>query len=157
MNISDKVLITALRADGKAYRWWNADIKQITSDCIVTRMSMGERVYEPNTEWLTMVHTQTFYWNNKPYNLTESYSSAGEPMDLYMNISSPIIVKQSELLYYDYELDVLKQGDHISILDEDEFKIAIREYKYNDDFIKECYKNVKEAVEVLRNWLWMGI
>lgn len=81
---------------------------------------------------MTAHFIRAYYWFDRPYNLLEVYRPHGELEEIYVHVASPMVVKNGEILYTDYELDVVKPaGDVATIVDEDEFVEATARYGYS--------------------------
>ncbi len=153
--MKDIIHIKARKSDGTVYRWWDAEIEEKSDTHLIARQRSGETVFEPENSWVSGINIRFYYWKDRHYNLMEIYSDTGEPLELYVNIASPMELKGRELSYYDYELDVIKKIDGEAILvDEDEFSQAIKDFKYSQDFIQACYKSAEDAIDLVNRWSW---
>jgi hypothetical protein len=78
--------------------------------------------------------------------------------EIYVNISSPVEIKDSEIRFTDYELDVSRNPPHAArIVDEDEFLEAVSRYGYSEDFQQACYQVAREAIQVATGWVAEGM
>lgn len=71
------VRITAMRAHGCPYRWWDALLERSTAAEFVTFVEAGSSIYQPDQTWNSRVHGRSFYWAERPFNVTESYTEDG--------------------------------------------------------------------------------
>jgi len=158
MRPGEVIVVTARKADGTPYRWWEAEVESLGTNYVITRLEPGQVISEPNRTWVTKVYSRTFYWHDHLFNLTETYLRPGMPERLYVNIASPFEVRGSNLNYKDYELDVVKNyGSPAYVLDEDEFAAAVTRYGLEGRLVDECRRAVEEAQKVVNNWRWQGL
>jgi uncharacterized protein len=147
--------ITALKADGHAYRWWDAEVVESTPACTITINRVGDWIYQPTGDWQGKYHTRNYYWPDKPYNLMELYHADGTRVGVYVHIASKPEIDGDEMRYYDYELDVMKfVGQPARVEDEDEFFEAARKYGYTPEFQAECRRALAEALQLVESWSW---
>ncbi|MGE5673851.1 MAG: DUF402 domain-containing protein [Mycobacterium leprae] len=158
MEAKESIRITALRADGTPYRWWDALVEQVSPERIVTYMRFGEWAHEPDGGWPAKHHYRFYYWPDRPFNLVECFTAAGDPAHLYVHIASPFTVVAGGLQYHDYELDVVKRiGQVPEVRDQDEFKAAAVRYGYSSSFQSECWSAVRQAQELVSRWVWSAL
>jgi len=74
------------------------------------------------------------------------------------DIASPARLQGKEIIYTDYELDVVKRaGEPVAIEDEDEFREAAILYGYSDAFQDECRRLVDRVREIVDDWIPIGL
>lgn len=145
--------VRALKADGKAYRWWRATVSDITDDKVVLVTLPGTRVGGTERSWTTNHPVRTTYWYQRPYNLVESYRPDGSLRQLYVHIASKPHWRGRELVYTDHELDVVKRGDEPPrVVDVHEFNVAAEKYHYSPALQRRCWRAVDEALELIGWW-----
>ncbi|MDF2630057.1 MAG: hypothetical protein K0R39_3888 [Symbiobacteriaceae bacterium] len=150
-----QVQITARRFDGTPYRWWEARVEKVTSDCVVTYVPAGGLLHQPGGDWQSPVSVRTFYWADRHYNLCECYAASDEGSSLYVHIASPPQFATGVIDYRDFELDVSKfVGKPAVVLDEDEFEAAAVKYGYSQAFQADCRSAVAEALSLVDRWIW---
>lgn len=149
------IQIKALRYDGTPYRWWEARVERVTSDCIVTYAPVGCVLHQPNGSWQSSVAVRGFYWTDRPYNLLEYYSATKEKSGLYANVASPAQLVPGGIQYCDYELDVDRRvGQAAKVLDEEEFEEAAIKYGYSPEFKADCRRVSEEVLRLVDAWIW---
>lgn len=149
----DRIIVRALKATGKAYRWWPARVESIHPDRIVTVMHPGTRVSEIESRWSARYIVRTTYWYDRPYNLVESYEPDGRLRQLYIHIASPAWWYQGDLLYTDHELDVvMRPSEAPRVLDVKEFEQAAERYHYSPEFQAQAWEAVDEALDLIGSW-----
>jgi protein associated with RNAse G/E len=157
MQAGDTVNIRALKSDGSCYRHWEATVESITDDGLVTLNRPGDEVRGPAGGWAMRLATRTFYWFERPYNLHEMYFPDGRLKQIYIHIASPARLCGRDLVYTDYELDVVKRpGQALLVRDEEEFREACSEYGYSNEFQCSCREAVDEALRLADRWHAVG-
>ena len=157
-RVGDVVTCRAYKSDATNYRWWQATIEAVVGSEIVALAAPPRIVHQPSGDWHSRTYARQFFWLDKPYNLIEFYEAGGSLIDLYINIGSPVLIKNNELHYTDFELDVAcVPGEEPRILDEDEFTTAAGTFGYSAEFQARCYEVTREAVELARRWQPRGI
>ncbi len=148
----EPIRVRALRADGRAYRWWQDRIEAIDAEQVVAVWLPGRVVHGPRG-WVSAYAGRQFYWFRRPFNLAEIYRTDGTLLEIYVHIASPARLRGRQLVYTDHELDVVcKPGSPPELFDEDEFAEAAQRYGYSAEFQAACYRAVAEAVELVRGW-----
>lgn len=154
MQPGEQITVTAMRADGTPYRWCAATVLSVTPDEVVVYTPPGTWMHEPGGKgWPFKLGGYSYYWKDRPYNLSECYTEAGEFALLYIHIASPPGISAGEIRYHDYELDVIRRpGEQPQVLDEDEFAAAIVTYGYTPAFQESCREAVAEALDLIERW-----
>jgi protein associated with RNAse G/E len=157
MRVGEIIRIRALKSDGSCYRHWYAKVESITDEGVVTISRPGDEVGGPAGGWEMKHTTRNFYWFAKPYNLAEVYHTDGRLKQIYIHIASPVCACDGDLIYTDYELDVVKRpGEGLCVRDEDEFASACAAYGYSHEFQCSCRDAVNEAMQVAACWRVSG-
>lgn len=148
------LLVRAFKADGTCYRWWPATVAASSAAGIVMLSQIGHTVWDLNGSWQARHEVQTYYWFDRPYNLLEVYAAeGGNLLEIYVNVSSPARLKDGELHFNDYELDVTRTpGQPARVVDEDEFAEAARAFNYPEGFQRLCYDVAQRAVVLADRW-----
>ena len=155
--MTEQIRITALKADGKAYRWWDAYVEERSPEQMVVMTPPGQWLYQTAGDIQGRHYLRTFYWPDRWYNLVEMYFADGSPRMLYIHIASPAVFTPQGIEYCDYELDVLQYvGEPAKVVDEDEFEEAARLYGYTPEFQAQCRRAVAEALDLIGRWEWKG-
>lgn len=153
LQVGERVEVRALHADGRPYRWWDAVVESVHLDRFVTWNWAGHRVEGPHGGWVSQGSIRAVYWLDRPYNLLEVYSGAGDLEEIYINVASPPMVRGRQVSFVDHELDVtLRPGGQPRLLDEDEFEEAAARFSYTPDFQAACRRAAAEALEVAARW-----
>jgi protein associated with RNAse G/E len=154
MQVGERVQVRAHKSDGTCYRWWFATVEAVETDKVVLITPVGHRVEDIGGGWASEHAIRTHYWLDRWYSLMEVYASGGRLDQIYVNISSPVAIGDSQLRFTDYELDVSrKPPQKARIVDEEEFLEAVSKYGYSKEFQQACYQVVREAVQVANSWL----
>ena len=157
MQPGDHIQITARRADGTPYRWWEAVVEEVSSEYVVTRAAPGQWVHQPDGGWPGRFHVRTWFWPARDYNLSEVYHPDWTREELYVHIASPPEFIPGGLRYHDRELDVVKKPGAVpEVADEDEFAAAAQRYGYSAAFQAACRAAVAEALALVERWQWRG-
>lgn len=140
------------------YRWWSTTVASVSDDLIITVARPGNPVYDQRKgDWQTQSFIRAHYWLGRCYNLLEVYADNGELGEIYLHIASPVLYKNGELIYTDYELDVVKRaGQTAVIVDQEEFAEAAVRYGYSPEFQAHCWRVAQEAVQVADTWVAQG-
>lgn len=147
------IRMTALKADGHAYRWMQVTVERVEPDYVVLFSPIGTFCDGPKGGWKAPYVGRIHLWTNRPFNLSEIYYADGKLLELYVNIASPAEFLPNEIRYIDYELDVVKKpGQPPKIEDEREFQEAIPRYGYTEDLQKACYQAVQEVLKLVETW-----
>jgi protein associated with RNAse G/E len=121
----------------------------VEPDRLVLITPVGHRVDGVSGAWASEHAIRAFYWLVKWYRLLEVYAPDGDWVEIYVDIGSPPELRDSELTFIDYELDVSRELPHPArIVDEDEFLEAASRYGYSVEFRQTCYEVAGEALEL---------
>lgn len=159
MQVDDRIRVKAYKADGTCYRWWGGTVEAVEADGVVVVTPAGREVQEVDGAcWVLRDAIRAFYWVDRRYNLLEVYRPDGEPIEIYVNVSSPVEIGISELSFTDYELDVIRELPHKArIVDQEEFRNAASKFGYSEEFQQTCYRAAREAVAVANRWMTRGM
>jgi len=153
MKAGDKIILRAYKSDGTCYRWHDSYVEKIQENCVIIVGGPGRRIHQPDGGFVAEYTIRSYLWLDKPISLLELFDEAGELLELYANINSPVVVAENEVSYTDYELDVvLKPGHSAVIVDEDEFDDAIVKFGYSKAFQQQCYQVALDAVDLVEGW-----
>jgi len=89
--------------------------------------------------------------------LLEVSSADGLPIEIYLNVASPMQLDSNLLQYTDYELDVvrdLEKAHEPRVVDHDEFEEARLIYGYSDELVKRCTAVSQAAITLVENWVF---
>ncbi len=149
--------IRAYKSDGTCYRWWQATLKAVELGRIIVVSPVGQRVEGVGGGWTSEHVIRAYYWLDRWYSLLEVYTPAGQLVEIYVNIGSPVEIAGLEMRFTDYELDVsLEPPQAARIVDEDEFQEAVTRYGYSPAFQQACYAAAHEALAVANGWVARG-
>jgi protein associated with RNAse G/E len=152
MQAGDVVEVRALKADGQAYRWWRTTVEQVEPDYVVTFSPVGNVVEGTDRGWITSHRIRTHYWTTQPYNLLEVYGDEGLT-EVYIHVASPAVFGENQIIYTDYELDVVKYpGAPPFVDDEEEFAASVVHYGYTAEFQAACRRRAKELLDLAVAW-----
>lgn len=156
--VGDALTVRANKADTTNYRWWQTTVESVSENEIVTFTPPGHKVEQPAGGWVSRYTIRAFYWLDKFYNLLEVYEEDGSLVEIYIHIASPVNIRNNEIHYTDFELDVVRMsGRETEVLDEDEFAEATKTFGYSAEFQAHCNAVTREAVELARTWQPRGI
>lgn len=158
MNIGDNIQVRSYKADGTCYRHWCATVETVEPDMLVVVTPVGHRVEDIDGGWESEYAIRAFYWADRWYSLLEVYAPDGGLTEIYVNISSPAVIGDSQLTFTDYELDVSRKPPHPAHLeDEDEFRAAASRYAYSEALKEACYEVASKAIELADRWVALGM
>ena len=150
----DRLTVKVYKRDATLRRSWQATVESIGDGTIITFDPPGGMVTEyTKANWQTEQSIRACYWFDRPYNLLEVYRPNGELEEIYVHDASPPVLKNGEILYTDYELDVVKPaGEAARIVDQDEFAEAKLRYGYSEEFCNFCQQTAQELVPIVEHW-----
>lgn len=153
-HVGELVTVRVYKRDATWYRSWQATVESVGEEGIVTFDPPGRLVIDRiKGDWQSKVVIRCHYWFDRPYNVLEVYRPNGELAEIYAHIASPMVIKNGEILYTDYELDVVKPaGGVATIVDEDEFAEATARYAYSAEFCRHCWQTARELVSLVDHW-----
>ncbi|MGP4073566.1 DUF402 domain-containing protein [Piscibacillus sp. B03] len=155
--MGNKIHIKAKKADGRVYRHFETELLDSDQHEVRVIQRIGDPIYGEEETWYARNHLIFYFWLNEPFNAFETYTEDGVAQDIYMNIASPAEFDGKTITYTDYELDlILRPGEDIELLDEDEFIEAKVDFNYSDELISDCYEAVEQGKAVIKNWKWNG-
>ena len=158
MQIGDSVQVKAYKSDGACYRWWTATVESVGPDELVLVTPLDHLVEASGVSWVSKYAIRGYYWPGKWYSLIEAYTPDKNLSEVYVNISSPVEIGDSQVRFTDYELDVSRRPPgEAELLDEDEFQQAAVEYGYSEEFQRACYEVAQEAIELANRWVARGM
>lgn len=156
--MGDRVWVRAYKADGTCYRWWCATVEAVAADRVVVVTPTGHRIESTEGGWISEYAIRSFYWINRRYSLLEVYRPDGTLDEIFVNINSPVKIRDSEIRFTDYELDVTRKlPNRVRIVDQDELLEAASRYGYSKDFRQACYEVAREALAVANRWVAGGM
>jgi protein associated with RNAse G/E len=158
MQIGEKVQVRAYKSDGTCYHWWQATVEAVEPGKLVVVTPAGHRVEDIDGGWTSEHAIRAYYWRDRWYSLLEVYAPDGRLSPVYVNISSPAEIEDSQIRFTDYELDVSrKPPEDARIVDEDEFREAVSRYGYSPKFQQACHQVAREAMEMANRWAAGGM
>lgn len=153
-TVGEEIVVRSFKADSRCYRWWQSCVAASSESEIVTSSPPGSITWHEKGEWRSRYSIRTTYWFDKPYNLLEVKDSEGQLVEIYVNIGSPALLKDGEIHFRDYELDVVRfPGEKAKVVDEDEFAAAAKLYAYTERFQAFCYESASEALRLADSWV----
>ncbi|MGD9001210.1 MAG: DUF402 domain-containing protein [Anaerolineae bacterium] len=158
MHVGETAQVRAYKADGACYRWWYATVEAVETDRIVLVAPVGHRVEGIDGGWASQHAIRAYYWLNRWYSLLEVYAPDGRLAEIYVNISSPVEIEDSQMRFTDYELDVSRvPPNEARIVDEEEFLEAASRHAYSKELQEACRRAAREAVELADSWVAKGM
>lgn len=153
-NVGELITVRAYKRDATWYRSWQATVTSVGEEEVVTFDPPGRLVTDRSKgDWQSKVAIRGHYWFDRPYNLLEVYHPNGELGEIYAHIASPMVVKNGEILYTDYELDVVKPaGGVATVVDEEEFIEATARFGYSAEFCQHCWQTARELVSLVDHY-----
>ena len=153
-TVGNEVTVRAYKWNRTCYRWWNAEVVDVTDEMIVTHAAPEHSIFQPTGGWVSQYDVRATYWFDQPYNLLEVRNPDGTLYEIYINIASPLRLKGDELHFTDYELDVVMHaGKAPMIIDQDEFAQAIDTFGYSVAFQEHCWQAAHRAIVLAESWL----
>ena len=158
LQIGSKINVRAYHSDGTCYRWWTGTVETVEPPKVVVTTPVGHRVHAPDGGGRSRWSIRSYYWLDRWYSVLELYLPDGELEEIYVNVNSPVEIRDAQLCFTDYELDVSRVLPHPArLVDEDEFEEAAHKYGYSDEFQQTCYRVAREALEIADNWIAKGM
>lgn len=163
MKPGDVIWVRVFKADGSAYRWWQAVVEVADADCLITYTRAGNEVFHNPDRLGKPIYVQkhdirSYYWPGRRYDLLEVYWPDGRLHELYADITGPVEVLADEVRFVDNELDVqMDAGQAPRIVDQDEFAEAAQQYHYTAEFMAVCYAQAEALLPLMAQWRPVGI
>ncbi|AAT27984.1 DUF402 domain-containing protein [[Mycoplasma] mobile] len=136
--------IQAYKYDGTLYRQWNgARVLEVSPFHIVLVLIKTKVAEETNRKWIIREPTLWFFPVEGSFFNASILLRKKEKL-YYINLSSPPIFEDNTLKFIDFDLDIKISPKQIfSVVDENEFAINSKEFKYSEELIKLIRKNIK--------------
>lgn len=149
------ITVRSFPSDGRWYRAWETPCIYRSDAGLVTLGGPPTVVYKADgTTYRDPHRIRACYWFDRPYNLLEVFDEPGNLVELYIHIASPARLVGDELHFTDYELDVVvPAGGSATIVDQDEFTLAVDRYGYSPEFIVSCEVACRRALALLDRWV----
>ena len=147
----NKLLVKALKFDGKVHRQWNAELLEESADIWSLYGRFDQRIEHPDIG-LIRKGTESFeyYWKNRWYNVFRFNEPDGSLKCFYCNVNMPPTLEDGVLSYVDLDLDILVKPDfNFRILDEKEFVSNARTFSYPDETVSKA----KEQLNILQGMI----
>jgi protein associated with RNAse G/E len=165
LQIGSPINVRAYKSDGTCYRWWTGTVEAAESGLVVVTTPAGHWVHTPEGGGKSKWAIRAYYWPDRWYSVLEIYLpgdpdhlQARAPVEIYVNINSPVEIGDAQLCFTDYELDVSRElPGRARLVDEDEFREAASKYGYSAEFQETCYRVAREAIDVADNWVAKGM
>jgi protein associated with RNAse G/E len=154
MKAGEKIRVEVYKADGERYRYWDTIVEECSDSHIVTVSPAGESTVDlKRGTWIGKHILRAYYWFDRLYNLIEIFEPDGRLLEIYINIASLPWIKDGVLCFTDHELDVSAYPPAQAVVaDEDEFAEAAARYGYTQEFQREMYQLVDDALELANHW-----
>jgi len=126
-RINNSVHLQALKPNGTPHQSWYSRLIAQSGDWIITHATY-ETAVRHHTKDLTYVmqHSNLGIFNTKEYfNAFIDFNKDGTFKMLYINVATPAILGNNEIIWTDLELDIVRlPGKPAELVDEDEFEEA---------------------------------
>ncbi|KKB26871.1 hypothetical protein MM26B8_03750 [Mycoplasmopsis meleagridis] len=144
--IGTMINVQAYKYNGMLYRQWNgAKVIRNTKDHYVLLMYKTKVGEISKKDWVYRDPVIWFMPKNALHNALVLLKQSGNY--IYVNISSKPIYEDNTIKFVDYDIDIKKYpGKKLAIVDQDEFKEHIKEYKYPLKLIKQVEKSLEEVI-----------
>ncbi len=153
MEVGQRTRVKAHKADGTCYRSWLATVEAVEEDRVVLVTPPHHRVEDVDGPFTSPYAIRSHYWPKRRYSLLEVYTPDGTLEEIYVDINSPVEIRDTEMSFTDHELDVSRvPPQRARIVDEDEFREAASRYAYSIEFQRACYEVARAAVAVANGW-----
>jgi uncharacterized protein len=145
--------INARKFDGSIHRSWKADLIEETDEVFVLVGTFEHEVNHPDLGHIPIgTISHEIYWKRKSFNVFRFHEPNGDFMFFYCNVNLPPILNGDSLDYIDLDIDLLvKSGEDVRILDEEDFERNSIEMRYGDDVTSIAREAVKELKQMIRN------
>lgn len=126
-EVMKSIHLQALKLNGKPHQSWSSKLILQSGDWIITHADYATPVRH-HTKDLTYVmqHSNLGIFNTKEYyNVFIDFHKDGTFKMLYINLTTPAILKNNEITWTDLYLDIVRlPGKYAELVDEDEFEEA---------------------------------
>ncbi len=143
----------AYKYDGSFHRHWQNAIKlSETRDYIITATPARTNVIEGDGYfWRSRELAINYFSKEKWYNVIIMYKE--DEIVYYCNLASPCLVEANSIKYIDYDLDVkyFPKTKQIKILDVNEYRNNIENYKYPPKLQAVIEQQVDEIKFLMNN------
>jgi len=149
MTTKNLIKIKSLKHDGSLHRMWHENIILSQTEDLVIGYNNATKVTEADgKEWKSTEPAIFYFHKKKHYNVIALLKDEG--VSFYVNMSSPYRLENQILSYIDYDLDLLlgPEGD-MKLLDEDEYDLHKKKYKYPKELQRELEKSVEQVYQLI--------
>lgn len=161
MERLERYVIRSLKHDGRLHRvWlenWKIPDKALPAAWTLSEPPMTVFVNEQTPiveadghERISRVPSVVYFMDNCWYNVVCLLENGGR-VRYYCNLSSPARKTEGEVVYVDYDLDVLvDENGEAHVLDEDEFERHRRQFRYGADVERNVRLGLNELLGRIR-------
>lgn len=140
-----------LKHDGHCYRHHLTQLVARLPEGLVLMSPRKTQIWDHRRSWQAENDVYHYFWYDRWFSLLEVVDPAGNLLELYAHIASPVVLSDGEVSYIDYELDVTSI-DGPRLVDEDEFAEAVEQYGYSAELQARCYAAAADALTVMQRW-----
>lgn len=145
------IKIIAKKHDASFHRSWQENTLLSNNESAIVGVNNKTKVIHSDLSTMMTKNRALFYFpKNKWFNIIH-IDRAKNPY-YYCNISSPIKVKNEELIYIDYDIDIIVDKNYnYKILDMDDYEVNRSLYNYSDELEKQLNKSLEELIHIIKN------
>lgn len=139
------VPICCFKHDGSVHRIWDKTlVLEHTDGLLVVGNDSASVLESDGRTWQVREPAITFFFKDRWYNIICMFRQDG--IHYYINIASPYIIEENNIIYIDYDLDVgIKPNQALRVLDEAEYARHRQQMGYSDQLdliLKEALYDV---------------
>ena len=149
-NVFQSLPVVTYKHNKKIHRvWTKAVVIEADEEKIVAVTSSTVIIESNGRKWVSKEPAVCFYYLKRWYNIIAMIKKKG--IFYYCNLASPSIYDGEAIKNIDYDLDVkLYPNDYLKILDEYEYQINSKKYKYSDDLKKVIESQMDLLIKDIR-------
>lgn len=137
--------IHSVKADGRMHRIWHENVILEEGNDYVIGVNDHTPVTDSKHKIKETVGVSLFYFSKSDwFNVIVVFEN--ESYYYYCNIASPARWQEGQLLYTDYDIDLIVKDDlSYEIVDQDEFEVNQKRYAYNLEVIEAVEGAVRQV------------
>lgn len=142
--------VHSTKYDGSLHYRYAMSVVRREPNLLVSYTAPGTAVESYRGSMVASRHSLSFYWTERPYNLTINWTIDWRPLSHYINVATPATWDDSTIHFIDLDLDVIWRHDNTIILDdEDEFELHRVRFGYPNDLITESWRSRDEVQDLI--------
>lgn len=145
------IKIIAKKHDASFHRSWQENTLLSNNENAIIGLNNKTKVIHNDSSTMVTKNRALFYFpKNKWFNIIH-IDKPNNPY-YYCNISSPIKIQNKDLIYIDYDIDIIVDRNYnYQILDMDEFEVNRALYNYSEELEEQLKNSIKELIDIIKN------